>query len=74
MDWNRANPVRPLRSRWVRLQAHTHAHGPAQNVLAVGYGRLDFGGDAPGLVMVWAVKNPLAPQRVIHTRRGCVRA
>src|SRR5690606_17357091 len=39
------------------------------DILAVGYGKLDFlEADGPGLVLIWSIRNPEHPERVINTR------
>lgn len=40
-------------------------HNP--DILAVGYGSLEFGGAGTGLVCCWSIKNPEYPERLYHT-------
>jgi WD40 repeat protein len=36
------------------------------NILAVGYGNVDFVGEKEGLILCWTLKNPTFPERVIR--------
>uniref|UniRef100_A0A8C1W7J6 Dynein axonemal intermediate chain 4 n=1 Tax=Cyprinus carpio TaxID=7962 RepID=A0A8C1W7J6_CYPCA len=40
------------------------------DLLAVGYGQLDFKDQKPGLVCCWSLKNPTWPDRIFHCESG----
>lgn len=43
-----------------------------KDLLAVGYGRTDFGSHASGLILFWSLRNPEQPEKVIHTKHSVV--
>uniref|UniRef100_A0A9J8BEZ6 Dynein axonemal intermediate chain 4 n=1 Tax=Cyprinus carpio carpio TaxID=630221 RepID=A0A9J8BEZ6_CYPCA len=48
----------------------TERHVSLQDLLALGYGQLDFKDQKPGLVCCWSLKNPTWPDRIFHCQSG----
>lgn len=42
-------------------------HKSKPDCLAVGYGLTEFGNSAAGLILIWSLKNPTYPERIIRT-------
>jgi hypothetical protein len=61
--WSYASPqsagLSPTCADWNRINS---------DLLAVGYGDLAFGNQREGVLMLWSLKNPEQPERVIHVR------
>lgn len=41
-----------------------------QDLLAAGYGSLEFGNTNTGMILFWSLKNPKYPQKIIHTKHS----
>eukprot|EP00002_Diphylleia_rotans_P031932 TRINITY_DN6660_c0_g1_i3.p1 TRINITY_DN6660_c0_g1~~TRINITY_DN6660_c0_g1_i3.p1 ORF type:complete len:353 (+),score=64.46 TRINITY_DN6660_c0_g1_i3:171-1229(+) len=41
-----------------------------QDLLVVGYGQFEFTKQKDGLILCWSLKNPVYPERIIHTTSG----